>query len=151
MVSFTASTIVRTASAGSLVRVRRATSSGEIIPPASSVSRIQASSAAQYGFGHSEEIVGRALAGLDPRPYVFTKGGQPEGPDRTTLQTHPRNDATLPLTGVFATRSPDRPNPMGLHCVTVTEIGGSCLRVGPIEAVDGTPVVDIKPVLRSEG
>ena len=43
--------------------------------------------AAQYGFGHSEEVVGRAIAGLDPRPFVFTKGGQPEGPDRTTLQS----------------------------------------------------------------
>ena len=43
--------------------------------------------AAQYGFGHSEEVVGRAIAGLDPRPLVFTKGGQPEGPDRTTLQS----------------------------------------------------------------
>ena len=66
---------------------------------------------------------------------------------RDILKTHPRNDQTRPLTGVFATRSPDRPNPLGLHRVTVREIAGNKIKVGPIEAVDGTPVVDIKPVL----
>jgi len=55
--------------------------------------------AAQYGFGHSEEVVGRALAGLDPRPYVFTKGGQPEGPDRTTLQSLKRDSLRRELEG----------------------------------------------------
>jgi tRNA-Thr(GGU) m(6)t(6)A37 methyltransferase TsaA len=68
--------------------------------------------------------------------------------DRNVLETHPRNDPSNPLTGVFATRSPERPNPLGLHRVTVRAIEGSRLRVGPIEAIDGTPVVDIKPVLR---
>jgi tRNA-Thr(GGU) m(6)t(6)A37 methyltransferase TsaA len=67
--------------------------------------------------------------------------------DRGVLETHPRNDRTIPLTGVFATRSPNRPNPLGLHRVTVREIAGTRLRIGPIEAIDGTPVVDIKPVL----
>jgi tRNA-Thr(GGU) m(6)t(6)A37 methyltransferase TsaA len=67
--------------------------------------------------------------------------------DRSVLQTHPRNIVTNPLTGVFATRSPDRPNPIGLHRVTILEIDGNRLKVGPIEAIDGTPVVDIKPVL----
>ena len=66
---------------------------------------------------------------------------------RDLLQVHPRSDDTRPLTGVFATRSPERPNPLGLHRVTVREIEGTRLRVGPLEAVDGTPVVDIKPVL----
>jgi tRNA-Thr(GGU) m(6)t(6)A37 methyltransferase TsaA len=66
---------------------------------------------------------------------------------RDTLQTHPRNDRTAPLTGIFATRSPDRPNPLGLHRVTVREIAGTRLKVGPIEAIDGTPIVDIKPAL----
>jgi tRNA (Thr-GGU) A37 N-methylase len=60
---------------------------------------------------------------------------------------HPRGDKNLPLTGVFATRSPDRPNPLGLHRVTVLEIAGNRLRVAPLEAIDATPVVDIKPVL----
>jgi tRNA-Thr(GGU) m(6)t(6)A37 methyltransferase TsaA len=67
--------------------------------------------------------------------------------DRATLEVHPRGDATNPLTGVFATRSPHRPNPLGLHRVTVREMAGPRLRVGPIEALDGTPVVDLKPVL----
>jgi tRNA-Thr(GGU) m(6)t(6)A37 methyltransferase TsaA len=66
---------------------------------------------------------------------------------RDVLKTHPRNDETMPLAGVFATRSPDRPNPLGLHRVTVLEIAGKRVKVGPIEAIDGTPVVDIKPVL----
>jgi tRNA-Thr(GGU) m(6)t(6)A37 methyltransferase TsaA len=70
---------------------------------------------------------------------------------RDVLQVHPRSDKRNPLTGVFATRSPDRPNPLGLHPVTVRTIDGNRLRIGPIEAIDGTPVVDIKPVLdRSE-
>jgi aryl-alcohol dehydrogenase-like predicted oxidoreductase len=55
--------------------------------------------AAQYGFGHSEEVVGRGLAGLEPRPYVFTKGGQPEGPDRTTLQSLKRDSLRRELEG----------------------------------------------------
>ncbi len=66
---------------------------------------------------------------------------------RDMLKTHPRNDEAMPLVGVFATRSPDRPNPLGLHRVTVLSIDGERLQVGPIEAIDGTPVVDIKPVL----
>jgi len=66
---------------------------------------------------------------------------------RDVLLVHPRSDRTKPLTGVFATRSPDRPNPLGLHPVTVRSIAGTRLRVGPIEAIDGTPVVDLKPVL----
>lgn len=66
---------------------------------------------------------------------------------RDVLKVHPRGDETIPLAGVFATRSPDRPNPLGLHRVTVREIAGNRLKVGPIEAIDGTPVVDIKPVL----
>jgi len=66
---------------------------------------------------------------------------------RDVLQLHPRDDTSLPMTGVFGTRSPDRPNPIGLHRVTVREIDGNRMRVGPLEAIDGTPVIDIKPVL----
>ena len=66
--------------------------------------------------------------------------------DRTVLETHPRNDPAIPIAGVFATRSPDRPNPLGLHRVTVREVSGTRLRIGPIEAIDGTPVVDVKAV-----
>jgi tRNA-Thr(GGU) m(6)t(6)A37 methyltransferase TsaA len=67
---------------------------------------------------------------------------------RDVLRVHPRSDPRSALTGVFATRSPDRPNPLGLHPVVVRAIDGTRLRVGPIEALDGTPVVDVKPVLR---
>jgi tRNA-Thr(GGU) m(6)t(6)A37 methyltransferase TsaA len=70
---------------------------------------------------------------------------------RDILQVHPRDDPRAPLAGVFATRSADRPNPLGLHRVRILEIRGSRLRVGPLEAVDGTPVVDIKPVLKPPG
>ena len=66
---------------------------------------------------------------------------------RDVLRVRPRSDKRYALAGVFATRSPDRPNPLGLHRVTIRAIHGNRLRVGPIEAIDGTPVVDIKPVL----
>lgn len=67
--------------------------------------------------------------------------------DRDVQQVHPRDDPHMPLTGVFATRSPDRPNPLGLHRVHVHARDGLRLRVGPLEAIDGTPVVDLKAVL----
>jgi len=70
--------------------------------------------------------------------------------DRTKLAIHPRGERDRPLTGVFATRSPHRPNPIGLHRVTIREIAENRLRVGPIEAIDGTPVVDIKIVIDSD-
>lgn len=66
---------------------------------------------------------------------------------RDVLQVHPRDDESVPLAGVFATRSPERPNPLGLHRVRLLEVDGHTLRVEPLEAIDGTPVVDIKPVL----
>jgi tRNA-Thr(GGU) m(6)t(6)A37 methyltransferase TsaA len=68
---------------------------------------------------------------------------------RDVLKVHPRGDKSNPLTGVFLTRSPDRPNPLGLHRVKVLEINASRLHIGPIEAIDGTPVIDIKPVVES--
>jgi tRNA-Thr(GGU) m(6)t(6)A37 methyltransferase TsaA len=68
--------------------------------------------------------------------------------DRSVLQTHPRGDPNIPLTGVFATRSPDRPNPIGLHRVTVTAIEApTLLRVRALEAIDGTPILDLKAVV----
>ncbi|HSE58320.1 MAG TPA: tRNA (N6-threonylcarbamoyladenosine(37)-N6)-methyltransferase TrmO [Nitrospiraceae bacterium] len=66
---------------------------------------------------------------------------------RDVLQVHPRGNMEAPLTGVFATRSPDRPNPVGLHRVSVLDVAGLRVRVAPMEAIDGTPIVDIKPVL----
>jgi tRNA-Thr(GGU) m(6)t(6)A37 methyltransferase TsaA len=67
---------------------------------------------------------------------------------RDVLQVHPRDDLARPLTGVFATRSSHRPNPVGLHRVSVLEVAGQKVRVAPMEAIDGTPIVDIKPVVR---
>lgn len=70
--------------------------------------------------------------------------------DRTKLAVHPRAERDRPLTGVFATRAPHRPNPVGLHRVTVREMDGTRLRVGPIEAIDGTPIVDIKIAIETD-
>lgn len=69
---------------------------------------------------------------------------------RDVLKVHPRSDPQRRLTGVFATRSPDRPNPLGLHRVTIRQVEEQRLLIGPMEAIDGTPVVDIKPVLCGE-
>ena len=66
---------------------------------------------------------------------------------RDVLKVHPRSDRSRPLAGVFTTRSPDRPNPLGLHRVVIRKIENSRLRIGPIEVIDGTPVADIKPIL----
>jgi tRNA-Thr(GGU) m(6)t(6)A37 methyltransferase TsaA len=67
--------------------------------------------------------------------------------DRTVLATRPRDDPANPVTGVFSTRSPDRPNPVGLHVVRIRDRDGLRVQVGPLEALDGTPIVDLKPVL----
>jgi len=66
---------------------------------------------------------------------------------RDVLRVHPRGDPSRPEEGVFSTRSPDRPNPIGLHRVTIVEVDGLRLRVRDLEALDGTPVLDVKPVL----
>jgi len=69
--------------------------------------------------------------------------------DREVLQTHPTGNPAIPLTGVFRTRSPDRPNPIGVHRVTVTRLSGpTALHVGALEAIDGTPIIDLKVAMR---
>ena len=90
--------------------------------------------------------VARAVKGIaaGQEIYVITWLHQAR---RDVLRVHPRSDKSRPLTGVFATRSPDRPNPLGLHRVKVLEVAGNRIKVGPLEAIDGTPVVDIKPIL----
>ena len=70
--------------------------------------------------------------------------------DRSVREVHPRGDANRPAQGVFSTRSPHRPNPIGLHQVRVTAVEGRRVRVSGLEAIDGTPIVDIKPVLARE-
>jgi tRNA-Thr(GGU) m(6)t(6)A37 methyltransferase TsaA len=66
---------------------------------------------------------------------------------RDVLSVHPRGDMSRPMEGVFSTRSPDRPNPIGLHRVEVMAIEGTRVRVRQLEAIDGTPIIDVKPVL----
>jgi tRNA-Thr(GGU) m(6)t(6)A37 methyltransferase TsaA len=68
--------------------------------------------------------------------------------DRSVLRVHPRGDPANPIQGVFNTRSPARPNPIGLHEVRILEIDGARMRVSALEALDRTPVLDVKPVLR---
>ncbi|AER67206.1 Uncharacterized protein family UPF0066 [Thermovirga lienii DSM 17291] len=65
--------------------------------------------------------------------------------DRKMLEVHPRGDRSVPLHGVFATRSPHRPNPIGLHVVTLKELKEDGIIVHPLEAIDKTPILDIKP------
>jgi tRNA-Thr(GGU) m(6)t(6)A37 methyltransferase TsaA len=67
--------------------------------------------------------------------------------DRDVLKVHPRSDPANPIQGVFNTRSPDRPNPIGLHQITIAAIDGNRMRVRDLEALDGTPIVDVKPLL----
>ena len=71
--------------------------------------------------------------------------------DRGVLEVHPRGDPSRPTRGVFATRSPDRPNPIGLHEVDVLAVEDHRIRVAGLEAIHGTPVLDIKPVLGPVG
>lgn len=70
--------------------------------------------------------------------------------DRRVLEVHPRDDPSNPLTGVFKTRSADRPNPIGLHPVEIAEIDRGRIRVHDLEAVDGTPILDVKPVIQGD-
>lgn len=69
---------------------------------------------------------------------------------RDVLRVHPRGDSSRPQQGVFATRSPDRPNPIGLHRVEILSLDGARARVRNLEAVDGTPILDVKPVLHGD-
>jgi tRNA-Thr(GGU) m(6)t(6)A37 methyltransferase TsaA len=70
--------------------------------------------------------------------------------DREVLVVHPRGDTSRPPAGVFTTRSPDRPNPIGLHRVEVRRVDGPRIEVRNLEAIDGTPIVDVKPVLSDD-
>jgi tRNA-Thr(GGU) m(6)t(6)A37 methyltransferase TsaA len=94
-----------------------------------------------------EESAGRGLLGLHPGTDVFLLTWLHQA-DREVLVVYPRGDLSRPETGVFSTRSPDRPNPIGLHRVRVLAVDGLRVRVAGLEAIDGTPVVDVKPVLR---
>jgi tRNA-Thr(GGU) m(6)t(6)A37 methyltransferase TsaA len=93
-----------------------------------------------------EPRVREALDGMTPgaRVIVLTWLDRAR---RDVLRVHPRDDASNPLRGVFSTRSADRPNPIGLHEVEILSIEGDRVHVRPLEALDGTPVLDLKPVI----
>ena len=95
-----------------------------------------------------DEAVAAALEGIDAGAVIELLTWLHRS-DRETLQTRPRDDVTRSMTGVFATRSPDRPNPIGLHTVTVLQTAPGMLRVSGLEAIDGTPVIDVKIALGS--
>lgn len=86
------------------------------------------------------------LRGVQPGTEMFVLTWLDRA-DRDVLTVHPRGDTSRPATGVFATRSPGRPNPIGLHRVEVVAVEGVRLLVRNLEAVDGTPILDLKPVL----
>jgi tRNA-Thr(GGU) m(6)t(6)A37 methyltransferase TsaA len=90
-----------------------------------------------------------ALAGIEVGDAALVLTWLDRSP-RDVLSVHPRGDLTRPPQGVFATRSPARPNPIGLHRVEVAEIDGNRLRVRDLEALDGTPILDLKPVLGAD-
>lgn len=87
-----------------------------------------------------------ALHGIEPGDEVLVFTWLDRG-RRDVLRTRPRDDPDNPIQGVFNTRSPDRPNPIGLHPVTVLAIEGPRMLVSELEALDGTPVIDVKPVI----
>ena len=87
-----------------------------------------------------------ALRGLSPGDDIVVLTWLDRA-DRHTLSVHPRGDPNRPATGVFATRSADRPNPVGLHLVRIAEVNDTTISVSHLEALDGTPILDIKPVL----
>jgi tRNA-Thr(GGU) m(6)t(6)A37 methyltransferase TsaA len=90
-----------------------------------------------------------ALEGLGPGDAVIILTWLDRA-ERDVLSVHPRGDTSRPRQGVFATRSPHRPNPIGLHPVEILSIDGPRVRVRNLEALDGTPIVDVKPVLSPE-
>jgi tRNA-Thr(GGU) m(6)t(6)A37 methyltransferase TsaA len=94
--------------------------------------------------------VAEALDGIRPGDEVIVLTWLDRA-RRDVLRVHPRDDVSNPEQGVFNTRSADRPNPIGVHLVEVAAIDGPRVRVRNLEAVDGTPVLDLKPVLRAIG
>lgn len=97
-----------------------------------------------------EPRVGEAMRGLRAGIEVLVLTWLDRA-HRDVLKVYPRGDLSRPETGVFATRSPDRPNPIGLHRVEIVEIDGLRVRVRNLEALDDTPIVDVKPILGSVG
>jgi tRNA-Thr(GGU) m(6)t(6)A37 methyltransferase TsaA len=93
-----------------------------------------------------DPAVGDALSNLHPGDEVLLLTWLDRA-RRDVLRVHPRGDASRPQEGVFSTRSPHRPNPIGLHRVEITDVDGTRIEVRSLEALDGTPIVDVKPLL----
>jgi tRNA-Thr(GGU) m(6)t(6)A37 methyltransferase TsaA len=96
-----------------------------------------------------DERVGEGLHDLEPGAEVIVLTWLHQA-RRDELSTRPRDDPMNPIQGVFSTRSPDRPNPIGLHRVSIAAVEGTRILVRNLEAIDGTPIIDIKPVLGPE-
>jgi tRNA-Thr(GGU) m(6)t(6)A37 methyltransferase TsaA len=96
-----------------------------------------------------DESVAAGLDGLNVGDELFVLTWLHRS-QRDVLRTRPRDDLRNPECGVFATRSPDRPNPIGLHRVRVIEIDGRRFRVRNLEALNETPIIDVKPVIRAD-
>jgi tRNA-Thr(GGU) m(6)t(6)A37 methyltransferase TsaA len=96
-----------------------------------------------------DDAVATALADLRPGDDVLLLTWLDRA-DREVLVVHPRDDPDRPRTGVFSTRSSHRPNPIGLHRVTILAVDGTRVRVSDLEAIDGTPILDVKPVIGPE-
>lgn len=90
--------------------------------------------------------VAPALTGLNPGDHIIVITWLHLA-DRTTLTNHPRGDSTRKRKGVFATRSEDRPNPIGIHHTVITNVDGTRIMVAQLEVLDSTPILDIKPAL----
>jgi tRNA-Thr(GGU) m(6)t(6)A37 methyltransferase TsaA len=97
-----------------------------------------------------EDTMAGGLEGLAPGDEVLVLTWLDRA-FRDVLKVRPRDDFDRPHQGVFSTRSPDRPNPIGLHRVTILAIDGARVTVRNLEALDGTPIVDVKPLLRTVG
>ena len=96
-----------------------------------------------------EESVRPALLGTQPGEDAILITWLHQA-SRDVLQNHPRRDPSRPMQGVFSTRSPNRPNPLGVHRVRIEEVDGVRVRVRSLEAIDGTPIVDMKTVLNED-
>ncbi|HEX7118380.1 MAG TPA: tRNA (N6-threonylcarbamoyladenosine(37)-N6)-methyltransferase TrmO [Longimicrobiales bacterium] len=96
-----------------------------------------------------EPDVAEGLGSLKPGDEVFVLTWLDRA-RRDVLSVHPRGDVSRPREGVFSTRSPDRPNPIGLHRVEIAAVDGLRVQVRSLEALDGTPILDVKPILSND-
>jgi tRNA-Thr(GGU) m(6)t(6)A37 methyltransferase TsaA len=107
---------------------------------------LQGDEGAPEGWLVFDAELGAGLRGLERGSEIFVVTWLDRA-RRDVLSVHPRSDPSNPRQGVFSTRSPDRPNPIGLHRVSIVAIEGTRIRVRDMEAVNDTPILDVKPVL----